>query len=271
MRLGISTFALAWSIGVPGREPANPLALPDILDLAKRWGYAGVQIADNARPEQLGPESTAELSASARQRGLFLELGGRGLTEKNLLRHLELAAGLSSPLLRMVIDAAGYEPPADTIEGLLRESASECEARNIKLGIENHDRFEARQFARWLDRIDSEWLGVCLDSVNSFGCGEGLKETLDTLIPYTINFHLKDFSISRLSHSMGFAIEGTPAGEGMLPIAACIERLEHAGRCESAIVELWPPPEEDIDQTVRKEKAWCEQSRRNLAKLFPLT
>jgi len=56
----------------------------------------------------------------------------------------------------------------------------------------------------------------------------------------------------------------------MLPIAARIERLERAGRCESAIVELWPPPEERMDQTVRKEKAWREQSRRNLAKLFPL-
>jgi len=269
VRLGLGSFALAWSLGVPGSEPSEPLTLEGLLEFAQSLGYEGVQIGDNTDLALRERQTRQSVFASARERGLFVEVGGRGLTEANLARHLDFAAEAGSPILRMVVDAAGFEPGRDEIEGRLREAASECQRREIRLAIENHDRFEARQYAAWLDRVGSEWLGVCLDSVNSFGCGEGLKETLDTLIPYTINFHLKDFRVRRADHNMGFSVEGTPAGEGFLPVAECVERLEALGRCQSAIVELWPAPEATVEETVRKERAWCERSRRNLEAAFP--
>ena len=50
------------------------------------------------------------------------------------------------------------------------------------------------------------------------GAGEGFETVSEILLPYTINLHLKDFTIRRVSHKMGMIIEGTPAGKGMLNI-----------------------------------------------------
>jgi 3-oxoisoapionate decarboxylase len=103
-------------------------------------------------------------------------------------------------------------------------------------------------------------VGICLDSVNSLGAGEGLHEVVDRLAPFTINLHLKDYLIRRVWHKMGFVVEGVPAGDGMLNIPWLKGEIERHGRCTSAILELWTPPEQELTATIAKEKAWVEKS-----------
>ena len=79
-----------------------------------------------------------------------------------------------------------------------------------------------------------------------------------------VNLHLKDARIQRLSHNMGFRVEGTPAGQGMLDIPGIIEGVRRLERPCDAILELWPPPEEDIAGTVEKEQVWVRESVRYL-------
>jgi len=111
-------------------------------------------------------------------------------------------------------------------------------------------------------------VGICLDSVNSMGAGEGLEEVLRILGPYTINFHIKDFMVRRASHMMGFSIEGTPAGKGMLPIEEILVKLENWGECESGILELWTPPAGNLMETIERENSWVEASIDFLKPLF---
>jgi L-ribulose-5-phosphate 3-epimerase UlaE len=59
---------------------------------------------------------------------------------------------------------------------------------------------------------------------------------------------------------MGIVIEGRPAGKGMLNIPDLIARIKETGRCHSAILELWTPPADNIDETIRKESEWAEES-----------
>jgi L-ribulose-5-phosphate 3-epimerase UlaE len=99
------------------------------------------------------------------------------------------------------------------------------------------------------------------------GAGEGIAEVVRTLAPFTINLHLKEFVIRRVSHKMGFVVEGLPAGEGMLNIPNLLDAIEKTGKCKSAILELWTPPSETIEETIRKENDWAEQSIVNLKKL----
>ena len=134
------------------------------------------------------------------------------------------------------------------------------ESRNIKLAIENHDRFKAREFEKIILSIGNEWIGICLDSVNSMGAGEGFETVSEILMPYTINLHLKDFSIKRVAHKMGLIIEGRPAGSGMLKISDLVSALSVTNRCQSAILELWTPPEPSIEATLAKEDKWANES-----------
>ena len=59
---------------------------------------------------------------------------------------------------------------------------------------------------------------------------------------------------------MGFIIEGRPAGQGMLNIRQTIEKLSGMNRCNSAILELWTPPELKIEDTILKEDKWATES-----------
>jgi sugar phosphate isomerase/epimerase len=164
----------------------------------------------------------------------------------------------------MVIDSKDFEPDKITIISIIRELLPEFKKRNIRLAIENHDRLKASEFEDILQSVGSDFVGICLDSVNSMGAGEGFETVSEILLPYTINLHVKDFIIHRVSHKMGFVIEGTPAGKGMLNIRKLTESLSALNRCNSAILELWTPPEPGIEETIIKEDKWAEESMRYL-------
>jgi sugar phosphate isomerase/epimerase len=160
----------------------------------------------------------------------------------------------------MVIDGAGFEPDLKSVISIIKELQPEFESYKISLVIENHDRFKARDFEKIIQSVGSEWIGICLDSVNSMGAGEGFEEVSRILLPYTINLHIKDFTIRRVSHKMGIIIEGSPAGKGMLNVRDTVESLNKYNRCQSAILELWTPPESNIEDTVIKENKWANES-----------
>jgi len=84
----------------------------------------------------------------------------------------------------------------------------------------------------------------------------------------TVNLHIKDFVIARVPHLMGFTVEGRPAGAGLLDVPRLLEQLALSRRCETAVLELWTPPETDLVRSVAKEAAWAAQSLAYLKPLF---
>lgn len=260
MRLGVSSYTYTWAVGVPGSMPLKPLSPNDLIDKAAASGLTLVQIADNLPLEKLEEIELAVLRKYGQAKGVEIEMGGRGLTPEHTIRCIEAAATLNSPILRMVIDGTGYEPDLDYVISVIKDLIPEFRSRKIKLAIENHDRFKAREFEKIIHSVGSEWVGICLDSVNSMGAGEGFEEVSRILLPYTINLHIKDFTIRRVSHKMGIVIEGTPAGSGMLNIRELVNKLYFTNSCQSAILELWTPPEKEIDDTIVKEERWANES-----------
>jgi len=271
MKLGLSSYSYTWAVGVPGSMPSNPLSAHDLVDRAARSGLRLVQIADNLPLEMMSGSELGNLRKHASDKGVEIEMGGRGLTPEHTMKCLEAAQSLNSPILRMVIDGAGYEPDLDSVISVISELLPEFKARKIKLAIENHDRFKAREFEKIIIRAGSEYVGICLDSVNSMGAGEGFEEVSRILLPYTINLHIKDFTIRRVSHKMGIIIEGAPAGKGKLNIKDLADKLNYTGLCKSAILELWTPPEKNIIDTIIKEEKWANESIEYLKSIsYPL-
>lgn len=248
--------------------PPKPLSPYNLVDKAADYDIMILQIADNLPLEGLPHKELDDIRMYANQRGVSLEMGGRGLTPEHFMKCLEAAVIIDSPILRMVIDAQGFEPDLQTVISIIREILPELVARKIRLAIENHDRFKAREFEKIILSAGSEMVGICLDSVNSMGAGEGFEIVSEILLPYTINLHIKDFTIRRISHKMGLIIEGTPAGRGMLNIKALIEKLSASDHCDSAILELWTPPGNEIEDTILKEEKWAEESIEYLKSLF---
>jgi sugar phosphate isomerase/epimerase len=268
MKLGISSYAYTWAIGVPGQVPEHPMDCFHLLNKAIDSQVSCLQIADNLPLHRLQHQERHELFKKAQNALIGIEVGMRGLSIDNLERYIDLAEYFRSPILRAVIDFDDFRPGIQEIIGIIRDFLPELTSRNIQLAIENHDRFKATEFARIIETIGDSHVGICLDSVNSMGAGEGLDEVLRILGPYTINFHIKDFIVKRASHMMGFSIEGAPAGKGMLPIEEIILKLEKWGECESGILELWTPQSETLEETIRLEEKWVEQSINFLKPFF---
>ena len=69
-----------------------------------------------------------------------------------------------------------------TLEGLSEELLPLLEETGIVLAIENHERYGYRELLGLVEDCDSSHVGVCLDSVNSLGRGEGVWEVADALL-----------------------------------------------------------------------------------------
>ncbi|MGO9111094.1 MAG: sugar phosphate isomerase/epimerase family protein [Thermoguttaceae bacterium] len=260
MRLGIGSYGFAWSIGVPGHPPARPMTALDLLAAADELRVRVVQICDNLPLDRLPYQEFDRLAKQAAERNIQIEVGTRGIQPEHLSRYLQLAVRLQSPILRVVVDTADHHPSPEEVVGCLHPLLRKFTDAGVCLAIENHDRFRARQFVEIVQRLESPAVGICLDTVNSFGALEGPEVVVQALGSWTVNLHLKDFHIRRVDHQMGFLVEGKPAGQGQLNVPWLLEQLRSAGRVPNTILEQWPLPETTIEATIAKEKAWARES-----------
>jgi sugar phosphate isomerase/epimerase len=268
MRLGIGTYTFTWAVGVPGHPPEHPMTAADLVKKANAAGLRCVQVADNLPLEDLSSEERRALAALAESRRVAIEVGARRMTPEHLGRLIDVAAFFGSHTLRFVIDGPGYEPSVDDLVAVVREALPRLREAGVRLAVENNDRLVAEELREVVKRTDEEQVGVCLDAVNSMGAGEAVREVVPVLAPHTLNLHVKDFTVRRISHLMGYVVEGTPAGQGMLDIPWLLGEVRAHGRCASAILELWTPPESDPAKTIAKEARWAEESLRYLKALF---
>ena len=237
------------------------------VQTAADLGFVRVQIADNLPLHTLTPDELKRLKTLTEQLELSVEVGTRGITNGNLERYLELATFFRSPILRVVVDSDEHHPNPNEVVRLVREVLPEFEKAGVTLAIENHDRFAARDLLDIIEALDSPNVGICLDTVNSFGALEGPQVVLEALGPFVVNLHIKDFTITRLPHNMGFTITGTPAGQGRLDLPWLVAELQERGREFSGILELWTPLQATLEQTIAKERAWAEESAAYLQSL----
>ncbi len=268
MQLGISTYTYPWAVGVPGSEPPVPLTAPDLIAQAGEQGIPIVQLGDNLPLHALPAPELAACKTLADRLQVRLEVGARRLTAEHLHAYLGIARQFGSPFVRFVIDDADYKPTVDEVIGIIREALVDLRRHNVRLAIENHDRFPARFLKRIVQSTDPHWVGICLDTANSLGAGEDTDTVADTLAPYTFNLHIKDFTVRRVPHKMGFHVEGAPAGQGLLSVPRLLQKLIPYNRCYSATLELWTPPEADIADTIHKEAAWARESLQYLQPFF---
>jgi 3-oxoisoapionate decarboxylase len=265
VRLGVSSFTFSWAIGVTGSEPRSPLTVWGLLERAADLGVGVLQVADNLPLHRLTGDERLRLREEATARGISVEVGTRGVARDHLRRYVAIALELGSPVLRTVTDTADHRPGPEEIVAALGPLTPELEDAGVHLAIENHDRFSAPALVAMLEALDSEWVGVCLDTANSLGALEGPRETVAVLAPFAANLHLKDVAARRVPSQLGMVIEGTPAGRGQVDLPWVVEQVRKRGRSgANAILELWTPPEATLEATLSKESLWAQESVRYL-------
>jgi len=86
----------------------------------------------------------------------------------------------------------------------------------VKLAVENHKDWLAKEFVNMLKTIQSEWVGVTLDFGNSVALLEDPMEVVETLMPYLFSTHVKDMGVEE--YADGFLLSEVPLGTGILDL-----------------------------------------------------
>ena len=266
MKLGFSSFTIPWAIG--GIDPDHPVSMSalELLERAHQLQADVLQIADNLPIGHLTESELLELKALADSYSISLEVGTRGIKSENIANFLRISQILGSPILRVVIDSKDHEPSIAEIVELLKPFATEFKEARIKLAIENHDRLTCAEFNEIIDQVGADWVGICLDTVNSLGAVEAPNTVIPALAPRAINVHMKDFEIVRTNGQMGFTVRGTALGKGRLDVAEVIEAVGGISREITAVIELWTPRQASYEETVALENKWALESVKYLRK-----
>jgi len=265
-RVALSTWTYPRSIGIPGRPPPPaPLDAHALLERAGTLGVHVVQYADNLPLHALEGAELDALLVRARELGVDLEVGTRGIDPDHLATQAELAVRVGSPFVRVVIDRGEDRP--DPAEAVRRLALSEVVFREagLLLAVENHDRYTTTELAE-LVRSLGDWTGICLDTVNSYAALEAPTTVVSALAPHAINLHVKDFAIERAPDGLGFHLRGRAVGEGLLAVREVLAAVEPSASIRlgahppSAVIELWTPPGGSPEEETAREERWAARS-----------
>jgi sugar phosphate isomerase/epimerase len=269
MKLGIGSYTYGWGCGGSNAPaPAHKLDWRTLLQRASDLGVGVVQIASNMPLHEIDLDALTE---DAQRRGIALEAGTRGIDPAHLRQYAQIAQRIGSPILRCVIDTKDHQADFQEIIKTFKAVLPEFEKCGVTLAIENHDRWLAKTLANLMHVLRHHPIGICLDVANSLGREEPMTHVAQVLAPYTVNLHIKEYTIQRLPGGFGFVIHGAPFGKGLCDLDWLLPHLKkHSKGDYNAILEQWVPAQATVDETVALEEKWAEQSVAHLkSKYFP--
>lgn len=232
IRLGIDTYSirdLRW----------NPF---QILDYAARLKVDCVQVSvDNF--ESLDAAYLAKVKEHASRLQIPVELGygcigplssawnpRQGDPTRYLLEGLRVARELGTRTVRCFAggpaDRTGSVPLADQREAIikgLRSVRSQVLDAGIKIAVENHADFLARELKAVIEEAGKDFVGCTLDTGNPVMVAEDPLLTLEVLAPYAVSTHFRDSVV--FEHPRGAAAQWVALGDGSIDMRRLADRF----------------------------------------------
>jgi sugar phosphate isomerase/epimerase len=207
---------------------------PDLklLEYAASLQLDAVFLQDSLDPGVNDPAHWREVKEAAQRLGLHLETGGSGSLPRDLndiappvaaLRNsIKRASAMGSPIVRTLIAGDRYALPKgvpidkiiETMIKVYRSVRTEAMDAGLKLAIENHKELLCWQTRQVIEGAGKEFVGSYLDTGNPVFVMEDPMETMETLGPLAVTFHLRDSVIYESKN--GAMVQWVPLGEGVV-------------------------------------------------------
>jgi 3-oxoisoapionate decarboxylase len=100
------------------------------------------------------------------------------------------------------------------------------EKHEVRMAIENHKDLQAPDLLDLVKKIDSPFVGVCVDTGNSIALLEPPQETVELLAPHAFTTHVKDMGVEE--YPDGFLLSEVPLGTGFLDLEKIAATLRRA-------------------------------------------
>ncbi|MEM7367740.1 MAG: TIM barrel protein [Bacteroidota bacterium] len=231
MGVSVASYAIRWrsrddSKTYPGF--ANAL---ELLEHCHHLGAGGVQVGVRNWTEDFAGKIRDKREAL----DLYLE-GQISLpkTEQeadSFETEVKRAKEAGAKILRTVcLSGRRYEsfPTLESFQSFKRSSIQSLEwtetimaRHHMKLAVENHKDWRVPELLEILKHLDSEWIGVTLDTGNNISLLEDPMAVVEALAPYTMTTHFKDMAFEE--YEEGFLLSEVPLGQGVLDLNRVID------------------------------------------------
>lgn len=251
--IGLSTYAFFWEhADIDGGR----LSLAGAFEAAHALGVRLFQVCDFAPLEAMTDAELRDAASLARDLGLTVELGTRGIDPDHLARFLALATIFDARLVRSMLYSPTARPSLALAEQWLRDAAARYEASGVTLALETYEQVPTPDLLALIERVGSDHLGICLDPANVVAQLELPRTCVERTASLTKNVHVKDFAFARQEGWVGFTFSGAPMGTGLHDYPHLLATVRPRERGLNEIVEHWLPWQGDAETTIRTERAW---------------
>lgn len=224
MGVVVHSYASRWHSKTASKQYPGFTNAVDLIEHCHRIGAGGVQVVVGGWTTDFAQK----VRSQREKRELYLE-GSIGAPENAgqvpaFEQEVKNAKEAGAQVLRTVCSRGRryetYHSDA-AFEALMKKALLSLQLaepvlrrHKIKLAVENHKDWRARELAGMLQQLNSEWIGVTLDFGNSISLLEDPMEVVQTLAPYTFSTHVKDMGLEE--YADGFLLSEVPLGKGML-------------------------------------------------------
>jgi sugar phosphate isomerase/epimerase len=236
-RLGIAQFSYSARLradrsAVAKDRLSDPL---NFIDHCHKVGAGGIQMNIGVRDR----DYAAKLRRKAEGYNMFVE-GSVSLPkdESDVERFeaaLRTAKQAGATVIRTAMGGRRYEQfdNAGQFEAFAERSLKSLQLaepvaarQRMRLAIENHKDWRIDDMLGRLKRLGSEYIGVCVDTNNSFALLEDPMAVVEAYAPVGFSAHLKDMAVEE--YAEGFLLADVPLGQGVLDLPKMVKTLRKA-------------------------------------------
>ncbi len=206
------------------------------LEHCRQLGAGGIQ----APLTSLDEAYTNSVREKAAEHGMYVEVSARLPKDQESLDHFEktvrAARAAGASVIRTVMLVGRRYETFQSLESWKEFTRTSWKSLTVaepilakhgmRLAIENHKDWRIDEMLRMLERIDSESVGVTVDTGNNMSLLEDPLETALALAPFAAAVHLKDMAVE--PYEDGFLLAEVPFGEGCLDLRAIVDAIRAA-------------------------------------------
>ncbi|HCT90986.1 MAG TPA: sugar phosphate isomerase/epimerase [Lachnospiraceae bacterium] len=286
LRLVMHTYSLHFwgfgsSWGIKDFIFPKMFTLVELMDKAAEWELDGLHVT-RADLESIDPENLAYLKGEADKRGLSLEFNASfddvdPRCNVTIQEAIDIARALESPIVKWGLDIKrprklyGSRFCPEVMTQLIHryEQFKEClpqlEKYGIKFALENHTDTFSEEVIWLIEKLDSDYIGACVDTMNPLYVMEEPEPCIKRMLPYAIHTHFSDDLIT--CDLMGVHSVGGAIGQGSMDCERMIRQYRELSNIDTITFEnecCMVSPDEPLEEAREREMKAAVDSIRYL-------
>jgi sugar phosphate isomerase/epimerase len=236
MKVGIDSYCFHRYFGeVYDHQTAPPegerMTMEDFLTFAKKLDVDGVSLESCFFPS-FEKEWFLDLKAQLDEYGFDrvyawghpdgLEAGKNRNEFDSMIAQIPFAKLIGADVMRVVASSLMFRhephgPQIDILVDWFKEAVKVAEEYDVKLAVENHIDYTSDECVELLDRVDSPYLGLNLDTGNFLRLLDDPVEGAKKLADRTYATHIKDLKpVKGVDVREWYFFSSTPVGDGLV-------------------------------------------------------